>query len=698
MPLPILLSSTLALTLGQSSLTAWWEQAPPESRRLRAANAALEKGDAAAALEALNEADELPLAHLLRGRALRLQKDEAAARRAFEAASGSGSCLPPSEDPLRYSGLRELAEPAEAGLASEALARTGTPEDLFRAAELHPRGSKDRGNLLRRLVREHPGEPQAKEALKRLGLAGATHGLSAGEQTSLALAWLDANDNPSALEMARGVARDEAEPADRCKLDYIEGKALRKLRKYRPSLEPLASARKACATLPPEHPARNVALRAGLLEAQVLGILGRTRPIEALYAELKQLAPEHTYLDDVLNYAAEASKGRSAMKRFRAVAELNGDQSPRARWKLASHALERRDLSDARKELEALLGSKHASADDRARAEFYLARIESTTASTAAARRLETLSTRLGFYGFAALAELKDLDPERARAAEARLKRLAKTPSSVPASTPVVRRPELLRARIYHHAGFSDWAVAELRRASCGDLEPERRVALATLLSAAGELPAAQRLVRWSHPSLLETFDEASLPAWRLAFPLAFEAEVEKAARVEKLDPLLLTALAREESTFDPRIVSWAGATGLTQLMPPTAEGAYRAVAHSTLDPTDLLQPELNLRLGAHVLGENVQTFGSIPALGLSAYNGGPGLTRRVLPTKETDFVRWAESNPVKENRRYVKRVLGTWFTYRLLHHPEHALPSWPATIGPGARVRAENVDIHSQD
>jgi soluble lytic murein transglycosylase len=142
-------------------------------------------------------------------------------------------------------------------------------------------------------------------------------------------------------------------------------------------------------------------------------------------------------------------------------------------------------------------------------------------------------------------------------------------------------------------------------------------------------------------------------------------------------------ALVREESTFDPEIVSWAGATGLAQLMPATAIGAYADVFKKRLtDLERLTDPQLNLRLGARVLKAGLDRWDNTEALALSAYNGGNGLTKRILPERKLPFDRWVETIPVKETRGYVKRVIETWGIYRLLYGKERFI-DLPDEIGP---------------
>lgn len=79
--------------------------------------------------------------------------------------------------------------------------------------------------------------------------------------------------------------------------------------------------------------------------------------------------------------------------------------------------------------------------------------------------------------------------------------------------------------------------------------------------------------------------------------------------------------LIRTESGFKPCIVSWAGAVGLTQVMPATA----RYLDHDITSREQLCDPDINLRLGFTYLTRMIDRFDQDTALALSAYNGGPG-------------------------------------------------------------------------
>jgi soluble lytic murein transglycosylase len=123
----------------------------------------------------------------------------------------------------------------------------------------------------------------------------------------------------------------------------------------------------------------------------------------------------------------------------------------------------------------------------------------------------------------------------------------------------------------------------------------------------------------------------------------------------------------RRESSFQPGIRSGAGAEGLLQLRPATAE---RMAALLGLPPALAMRlgdPSVNLPLGIHYLGLLAARFQD-PAVALAGYNAGPGAAvdwaraRSGMPLDE-----WVECIPFRETRQYVKNVLSDWDVYREL-------------------------------
>ena len=140
-------------------------------------------------------------------------------------------------------------------------------------------------------------------------------------------------------------------------------------------------------------------------------------------------------------------------------------------------------------------------------------------------------------------------------------------------------------------------------------------------------------------------------------------------------DVRIFHALVREESSFNKDIVSWAGAKGLSQLMPGTAKRVAGWVGLS-VNSTTIFDPSTNLRIGSKYLGYLHGYFNGNPYLAVAAYNAGEGNVGKWLKSKgnlPTDM--FVESIPFRETRHYVKRVLGTYQAYHLLYDQKENTP-----------------------
>lgn len=163
---------------------------------------------------------------------------------------------------------------------------------------------------------------------------------------------------------------------------------------------------------------------------------------------------------------------------------------------------------------------------------------------------------------------------------------------------------------------------------------------------------------------------------WALAYPLAFREEVEQATKDARLpNPNLIQAVMREESACNPQALSWAGARGLLQLMPRTAHAVAQKQGIKKLSLSKLMQPELNLKLGAAYLAELLESFEQEPVYAIAAYNAGPGAVSRWQSRYKADILEeWIEDVPIDETRNYIKRVLSTFAAYQWLY-PSFQLP-----------------------
>ncbi len=139
------------------------------------------------------------------------------------------------------------------------------------------------------------------------------------------------------------------------------------------------------------------------------------------------------------------------------------------------------------------------------------------------------------------------------------------------------------------------------------------------------------------------------------------------------VDAPLALALMRQESSFDPGVVSGAGAIGLMQLLPGTARQVDAKVTASIGDPAQLTDPATNMRLGVAYLHTLLDQFGGVQPYALAAYNAGPRHVREWIAgngdagrVNDSDaMIDWIEMIPFAETRNYVQRVLESAEIYR---------------------------------
>jgi soluble lytic murein transglycosylase len=165
-----------------------------------------------------------------------------------------------------------------------------------------------------------------------------------------------------------------------------------------------------------------------------------------------------------------------------------------------------------------------------------------------------------------------------------------------------------------------------------------------------------------------------------VAYPRAHAELVRVYAPAAGVPPELLLALMREESALDPEAISAAGAVGLTQLMLPTARDVARRLKVPAPDRAGLMEPATSIRIGSAYLGELLRRYGGSPALALAAYNAGEnavGRWRTAGPGLALD--EFVEEIPYAETRGYVKRVLRSYASYRLLSGSAAARAGKPA-------------------
>jgi soluble lytic murein transglycosylase len=231
----------------------------------------------------------------------------------------------------------------------------------------------------------------------------------------------------------------------------------------------------------------------------------------------------------------------------------------------------------------------------------------------------------------------------------------------------MIAQPDYRIAALLSRAGLQVEAAFYARRLSSTYRREPATAILAARASEAADDPSATATLMSSYFGDYLERPSTGLPEdfWRLAYPRAYWTDVVAAASRHHVDPLLMIALARQESHFDRTIKSPVGAIGLFQIMPYTA---------AELDPSfqinraeeELVKPDVAAELAARLLEQNLSRFDGALAPAIASYNA----------DKERVQVWWdaakglpqelfVDSIPYLQTRAYVRQVLANYGMYQ---------------------------------
>lgn len=141
------------------------------------------------------------------------------------------------------------------------------------------------------------------------------------------------------------------------------------------------------------------------------------------------------------------------------------------------------------------------------------------------------------------------------------------------------------------------------------------------------------------------------------------------AANRYDLDPLLIYSVIRQESMFEPFIVSSAGAEGLMQMMPDTArEASSQADWPPVFLEDDIFRPQVAISLGSYYLQQQIRLQDGDIYAGLAAYNGGLGNASAWRERSNGDPDLYLEVVRFKETRDYLRSVLEIFNLYKIFY------------------------------
>ncbi|MDA0142435.1 lytic transglycosylase domain-containing protein [Solirubrobacter deserti] len=172
--------------------------------------------------------------------------------------------------------------------------------------------------------------------------------------------------------------------------------------------------------------------------------------------------------------------------------------------------------------------------------------------------------------------------------------------------------------------------------------------------------------------TLVEPADHA---VREIQLPLRHEDIIRQQAADKNVDASLIAAVIYTESRFRDQ-TSHAGAKGLMQIMPETADYIARKSGGTEFTREDLATPQINIAYGTWYLRYLLDKYEGNTILTLAAYNGGEGKVDewRATAAAQGEKFKVASHVPYKETRDYVERVLSARADYRSTYATELGL------------------------
>jgi soluble lytic murein transglycosylase len=240
-------------------------------------------------------------------------------------------------------------------------------------------------------------------------------------------------------------------------------------------------------------------------------------------------------------------------------------------------------------------------------------------------------------------------------------------PPTIPALTDDVPEddPHVVRAKLLANAGLNEYIEPEIQAAEGSD--EWGAFAEAEIYHSFGEDAKAMRVMKRALP-FYTSAPIASIPVayWHILFPEPYWNTIESESAKNGLDPYMVASLIRQESEFNPTVISYANAWGLMQLLPRVgAEMAHKdGIRH--FDHNELLNPLINIKLGTKYLRQTLDKFDDKPEYAFAAYNAGDDRVtdwRSGTPFHGMD--EFVESIPFTETREYVQAIIRNEMIYR---------------------------------
>ncbi len=331
-----------------------------------------------------------------------------------------------------------------------------------------------------------------------------------------------------------------------------------------------------------------------------------------------------------------------------AAGDRSGDMVPEAHWAAGLAAYRLGEISKAARHFEAMITSSRQTDWLHAAGAFWAARSYMQSREPAKVSGLLEIAAQHSrtFYGILAghiLGKKLDLEWTAMPLQQTAIKSLSETKRG-------------RRAIALIEIGQHRRAELELRYEAYGASEDTQAHGILALAASADMPELAVRLGAVLFPE--GGFDNATypLPSWQPDGGFT-------------VDPALVFALIRQESRFNPRAKSWAGARGLMQLMPRTASFVAKDRKLHSSKRDKLFEPGFNMKLGQRyieILRDDRKIKGDLVSM-IAAWNGGPGNLNKWFRNIDykNDALLFIEAIPSRETRQFVEHVLTNLWIYR---------------------------------
>ena len=515
--------------------------------------------------------------------------------------------------------------------------------------------------VFKQLLLSHPLSPEAEEARARLTAMGAETSLTAAELRSLGDAYYNAGRYELAEEQYRSLARNmELPAAERTGFEVAAAACDLKLK--------LLTEREAEAL--PDTDDENGARRLYLL-MELARAHENQGEQQRLVEEMQSRFPESPWLAEALYssgnmYLLLRDYPRAVDDYSYLATHFPGyKHAAAAHWRAGWLSYRQGQFSQAERLFDEQI-RLYPQDTDSAAALYWRGRLHETQdhQPALAAADYRAVAGRYQHYFYAQMARerLKAMGlPERVNQTG------AFQPPPVPhlVDTFPADSPHIAKARLIANAGLNEYVGQEI--AADPDSASWSALAEAQIYASFGETFRAMRALKRAMPYYTSaSIRSIPLGYWRILFPEPWWDTIKEESAKNGLDPYMVASLIRQESEFDPSVISYANAWGLMQIEPNVGRKLAREEGISHYQTFQLLNPEVNIRLGCKYLKQTLDRFGGVEEYALAAYNAGDS---RVVDWQAagpySGMDEFVESIPFTQTREYVEAILRNEEIYR---------------------------------